>query len=583
MTPKPIKSSLPVKIKKVHITGLDGFNENDLLLAFKAAGVNYNPNNVDMFHDFSIKGWEFHYADDNFTTGAAEKRYNDLLDKSIDGEFENETDKFKARFEEVYYYPGDVLGYGKVQGMAEYYVFKRGGKYYTLCSNKFEYSEWFMGGDFEVLSDIHKFNDITSAMNFVVKDAPKLKKSTMTGHIGGGGSYDVEQLKEANYMTPKPTKNKSSLPVKLKQVHITGLEGFDENDLLSAFKAAGINYNPNNRDMFHDFWIKGWEFHYVDDGFATGAAEKRYYDLLDRVADGEFENETDKFKARFKEKYYYPGEVLGYGKVKGMGEYYVFKRGGKYYTLCANQFEYSEWFLGGDFEVFSDIHKFNDITSAMKFIIQDAPKLTRSTMTGAIDYDIKQLKEAEISSYDADDIFAKHGVKGASLMNPEQLKAAYKKLAVKHHPDRGGNTEVMKDINAAYDSLKGGGGGTGADADEPRNARSSRTRSEDPEDPTAMRELNNLSDYLEGKLDKNTYMFDGRIDFTLMDFLGGMLSITIIAEGWVRQVHIFKRGNKFKVSNAGDDELKEFSITDKDGIFNFLDTLIKRKTPKKLK
>ena len=168
-------------------------------------------------------------------------------------------------------------------------------------------------------------------------------------------------------------------------------------------------------------------------------------------------------------------------------------------------------------------------------------------------------------------------------MNPEQLKAAYKKLAVQHHPDRGGNTEVMKDINAAYDSLKGGGGGTGADADEPRNARSSRTRTEDPEDPTAMRELNNLGDYLEGKLDKNTYMFDGRIDFTLMDFLGGMLSITIIAEGWVRQVHIFKRGNKFKVSNAGDDELKEFSITDKDGIFNFLDTLIKRKTPKKLK
>jgi hypothetical protein len=386
-------------------------------------------------------------------------------------------------------------------------------------------------------------------------------------------------------MTPKPTKNKSSLPVKIKKVHITGLDGFNENDLLSAFKAAGVNYNPNNVDMFHDLSLKGWEFHYADDNFTTGAAKKRYNDLLDKSIDGE--NETDKFKARFEEVYYYPGDVLGYGKVQGMAEYYVFKRGGKYYTLCSNKFEYSEWFMGGDFEVLSDIHKFNDITSAMNFVVKDAPKLKKSTMTGHIggggSYDVEQLKEAEITTYDADDIFAKHGVKGASLMNPEQLKAAYKKLAVQHHPDRGGNTEVMKDINAAYDSLKGGGGGTGADADEPRNARSSRTRTTRTEDPTAMRELNNLGDYLEGKLDKNTYMFDGRIDFTLMDFLGGMLSITIIAEGWVRQVHIFKRGNKFKVSNAGDDELKEFSITDKDGIFNFLDTLIKRKTPKKLK
>lgn len=33
----------------------------------------------------------------------------------------------------------------------------------------------------------------------------------------------------------------------------------------------------------------------------------------------------------------------------------------------------------------------------------------------------------------------------------EELKAIYKKLAMKHHPDRGGDVEVMKEINALYD------------------------------------------------------------------------------------------------------------------------------------
>jgi DnaJ-class molecular chaperone len=35
----------------------------------------------------------------------------------------------------------------------------------------------------------------------------------------------------------------------------------------------------------------------------------------------------------------------------------------------------------------------------------------------------------------------------------EELKAQYRKLAMQHHPDRGGDTETMKAINAEYDKL----------------------------------------------------------------------------------------------------------------------------------
>lgn len=34
------------------------------------------------------------------------------------------------------------------------------------------------------------------------------------------------------------------------------------------------------------------------------------------------------------------------------------------------------------------------------------------------------------------------------------VKDAYRKLALVHHPDRGGNEETMKLLNAAYDVLK---------------------------------------------------------------------------------------------------------------------------------
>ena len=41
----------------------------------------------------------------------------------------------------------------------------------------------------------------------------------------------------------------------------------------------------------------------------------------------------------------------------------------------------------------------------------------------------------------------------ASVTTLEELKAVYKRLAMKHHPDRGGDVETMKEINATYDEL----------------------------------------------------------------------------------------------------------------------------------
>lgn len=44
---------------------------------------------------------------------------------------------------------------------------------------------------------------------------------------------------------------------------------------------------------------------------------------------------------------------------------------------------------------------------------------------------------------------------------PDEIKSEYRRLAMKHHPDRGGDTATMQDINAAYHAaLKGSDGRT---------------------------------------------------------------------------------------------------------------------------
>ena len=35
----------------------------------------------------------------------------------------------------------------------------------------------------------------------------------------------------------------------------------------------------------------------------------------------------------------------------------------------------------------------------------------------------------------------------------DQIKSAYRKLAIQHHPDKGGNAEKFKEIASAYDVL----------------------------------------------------------------------------------------------------------------------------------
>ena len=36
----------------------------------------------------------------------------------------------------------------------------------------------------------------------------------------------------------------------------------------------------------------------------------------------------------------------------------------------------------------------------------------------------------------------------------QQIKAAFRKLAVQYHPDRGGDENKFKEINEAYDKIK---------------------------------------------------------------------------------------------------------------------------------
>lgn len=40
-----------------------------------------------------------------------------------------------------------------------------------------------------------------------------------------------------------------------------------------------------------------------------------------------------------------------------------------------------------------------------------------------------------------------------NITSLDELKKAYRRLAMQHHPDRGGSTEIMKEINREHDTL----------------------------------------------------------------------------------------------------------------------------------
>lgn len=50
------------------------------------------------------------------------------------------------------------------------------------------------------------------------------------------------------------------------------------------------------------------------------------------------------------------------------------------------------------------------------------------------------------------DYYKRLGV--SKTASPEEIKRAYKKLAMQHHPDRGGNQRTFQEINEAYNTLK---------------------------------------------------------------------------------------------------------------------------------
>ena len=71
----------------------------------------------------------------------------------------------------------------------------------------------------------------------------------------------------------------------------------------------------------------------------------------------------------------------------------------------------------------------------------------------------------EMSASEAEQILGLSGKYSAS-----EVKSSYRKMSLKHHPDKGGSTEMMKKVNAAYEMLKKGSSS--------RNSRPSRSSSD---------------------------------------------------------------------------------------------------------
>lgn len=370
-------------------------------------------------------------------------------------------------------------------------------------------------------------------------------------------------------MNKAPKKTAKANKVRMDKVYINQLEHFTPEEL--AIIKPYIDAAPRD-----------WELHAPEDEFYSKkslAARDDAHELWYSTP-----NATDADWSEFP-------AVLGYKKVPGMAEYYVYKRKGKFYTVASNAFEYNTWFvLGDDFEIISKLHEFTDLKRAINFVISDAKKLSREDMlmTGHISAggSQPQLTESElISPYEADEIFEKFGVKNAMLMSKEDLKKAYRTLAIKNHPDRGGDAEDMKQINAAYESLKvnDGSGESGGTVRPP-------TR-QDRRDPAAYDALNNLIPVLKKKLTPTTLPIKKQAEITLTDLagLGPWLKIVFdLVNNQVTFFDIVKRGNKIRTgypdpNDDYDTKIKEFNLNDMNGLISYIESTIKSTVPTQIK
>jgi hypothetical protein len=94
----------------------------------------------------------------------------------------------------------------------------------------------------------------------------------------------------------------------------------------------------------------------------------------------------------------------------------------------------------------------------------------------------------EMSHGEAANVFRRLGVNPSGL-DQRTLRSAYLGLVKAHHPDRGGDAEITKKINAAYDVLKSGDGSTLSDDDfrragAARREQEARRRAEEQGDTT---------------------------------------------------------------------------------------------------
>ena len=76
-------------------------------------------------------------------------------------------------------------------------------------------------------------------------------------------------------------------------------------------------------------------------------------------------------------------------------------------------------------------------------------------------------QRAAMSREAAESILRRHGLDAVGLA-PDELKRRWQDLARRHHPDLGGDTRAMQEINAAYSFLKPQAGGGLRDTTSPR-------------------------------------------------------------------------------------------------------------------